>query len=344
MIHRIDVRPRQAFGDSHAAGVLHHVRELAIDTVSAVRSGRLFFLYGDLDAQAAGRIARELLIDPVVEEFALETVESSAPDDSRMPNAECRMPSGVIEVHLKPGVMDPVAASTEQAIRDMGLALSSVRTGRRYEFDGDVSDAQRETIARRLLANGVIEDVYFHAHTPAEMQGHSYELHVTEVPIRGLDDAGLTLLSKNGHLFLNLTEMKAIQNHYIALGREPRDVELEMLAQTWSEHCVHKTFRSDVWYEGTPLPGQWELAWPVASAAEWAELKTELASLLTNAGYTGLHANDHLAAVESAVLRSPARWSRTPARATDSASTVTKCSPSPFPPTPTGTCGCSFRT
>jgi phosphoribosylformylglycinamidine synthase len=40
--------------------------------------------------------------------------------------------------------------------------------------------------------------------------------------------------------------MKAIQEHYRALGREPRDVELEMIAQTWSEHCVHKTFRSDV--------------------------------------------------------------------------------------------------
>jgi len=40
--------------------------------------------------------------------------------------------------------------------------------------------------------------------------------------------------------------MRAIQDYYRRLGREPRDVELEMIAQTWSEHCVHKTFRSDV--------------------------------------------------------------------------------------------------
>ncbi|MCL2700408.1 MAG: phosphoribosylformylglycinamidine synthase subunit PurS [Phycisphaerae bacterium] len=295
MIHRIDVRPRQAFGDPHAAGVFHQVRELGIDAATAVRSGRLFFLYGDLDATAADRVARELLIDPVVEEYSVERSEDATQGDARTQ-------AGLIEVHLKPGVMDPVAASTEQAIRDMGLAVSSVRTGRRYEFDGAVSDAQRDAIARRLLANGVIEDVYFHAHTPAEMQGHSYQLHVTEVPLLDLDDAGLTTLSKNGHLFLNLTEMKAIQDYYRSLGREPRDVELEMIAQTWSEHCVHKTFRSDVWYEGTPLPGEWELAWPVASAEEWASLKTELASLLTNAGYAGTHAETHLGAMETAVL------------------------------------------
>jgi len=309
-IHRVDVRPRQAFGDPHAAGVLHQVRELAIDTVSAVRSGRLFFLYGDLDAQAADRIARELLIDPVVEDYTIEN--SASESEPRNPDPESRITAHVIEVHLKPGVMDPVAASTEQAIRDMGLAVSSVRTGRRYEFDGAVSEPQRETIARRLLANGVIEDVYFHAHTPAEMHGHSYQLHVTEVAIRGLDDAGLATLSKNGHLFLNLTEMKAIQDHYRALGREPRDVELEMLAQTWSEHCVHKTFRSDVWYEGLPLPGEWELAWPVATAEEWAGLKSELASFLTNAGYQGAHAAEHLAAVEAAVRAALARGAGAP--------------------------------
>jgi phosphoribosylformylglycinamidine synthase len=53
-------------------------------------------------------------------------------------------------------------------------------------------------------------------------------------------------LSKDKDLFLNLVEMQTIQKHYQQLGREPTDVELETIAQTWSEHCVHKTLKSSV--------------------------------------------------------------------------------------------------
>jgi phosphoribosylformylglycinamidine synthase len=41
--------------------------------------------------------------------------------------------------------------------------------------------------------------------------------------------------------------MKAIQDYFPAAGApEPSDVELETIAQTWSEHCVHKTLKSAV--------------------------------------------------------------------------------------------------
>jgi len=42
--------------------------------------------------------------------------------------------------------------------------------------------------------------------------------------------------------------MRAIQSEFRRLGREPRDIELETLAQTWSEHCVHKTLKSTITY------------------------------------------------------------------------------------------------
>ncbi len=232
MMHRVEVRVRQGFSDPHAEGVAGQIRELGIDCVQAVRAARLFFLAGELGEQDVARIASELLADPVVEEFAL----------GQSPAGE----AAVVEVHLKAGVMDPVAASAEKAISDMGLSVDSVRTARRYELHGPVSDPQRAAIARRLLANDCIEDVHFAAYTPPEVHGRAYELKIVEVPIRTLDDAALEALSKQRALFLNLTEMKAIQAHYHRLGREPRDVEIETIAQTWSEHCVHKTFRSDV--------------------------------------------------------------------------------------------------
>ena len=232
MVHRIEIRPREEFGDPHADGVHHQIKELGIDSVECVRSARLFFLVGDLAEADVARVADELLADRVI-----ETARVGASDHNG---------AAVVEVHLKAGVMDPVAASAESAARDMGLTLEAVRTARRYELTGSVTPEQRDTIARRLLANPVIEDIHFEAYTPPAVHGQAYELKIVDVPIRDLDDTGLEKLSGDGELFLNLTEMKAIQDYYRKAGREPRDVELEMIAQTWSEHCIHKTFRSDV--------------------------------------------------------------------------------------------------
>jgi phosphoribosylformylglycinamidine synthase II len=71
-------------------------------------------------------------------------------------------------------------------------------------------------------------------------------LQVLHWPICNLDDDGLIALSKEKDLFLNLVEMQTIQKYYQELGREPTDIELESIAQTWSEHCVHKTLKSSV--------------------------------------------------------------------------------------------------
>ena len=65
-------------------------------------------------------------------------------------------------------------------------------------------------------------------------------------PIRELDEEGLVRLSKEKDLFLNAVEMKTIQDYYRRMAKEPTDVELESIAQTWSEHCVHKTLKSEI--------------------------------------------------------------------------------------------------
>ncbi len=65
-----------------------------------------------------------------------------------------------------------------------------------------------------------------------------------------LGDDALMEPSRRGQLSLTLDEMRAIQGHFRAIAREPSDVELETLAQTWSEHCVHKTLKGLVSYTG----------------------------------------------------------------------------------------------
>ena len=66
--------------------------------------------------------------------------------------------------------------------------------------------------------------------------------------ILNADDAELMRISREGTLSLNLQEMQTIQTHFEELGRNPTDVEIETIAQTWSEHCVHKTFKSVILY------------------------------------------------------------------------------------------------
>ncbi len=69
-----------------------------------------------------------------------------------------------------------------------------------------------------------------------------------EIDIVNAGDTELMRISQEGTLSLNLLEMRTIQTHFRRLGRNPTDVELETLAQTWSEHCVHKTFKSIINY------------------------------------------------------------------------------------------------
>src|SRR5438093_1100576 len=63
------------------------------------------------------------------------------------------------------------------------------------------------------------------------------------VPMLGLNDQQLVQLSADRLLSLSLDEMKAVQKYFAEAGREPTDCELETIAQTWSEHCKHKTFK-----------------------------------------------------------------------------------------------------
>ena len=74
-------------------------------------------------------------------------------------------------------------------------------------------------------------------------------MNVKQIPILNADADELSRISQEGLLSLNLAEMQAIQAHFAKLERNPTDVELETIAQTWSEHCVHKTFKSMIEYD-----------------------------------------------------------------------------------------------
>lgn len=202
---------------------------------------RVYLMEGALTERDAAAVADRLLADPVTE--------------SATPGASPANGATVIEVHPLPGVMDPAAQSVQGVIADVlggrtggdGHAVQ-VSTAWRYDLAG-VDDAQARTIAERLLANPVVHRIHAGPYLPEHLpRGHEQPFTLRHVPVRGLSDEQLVKLSRDAHLFLSLDEMTAIRDEYRRLDREPTDVELETLAQTWSEHCVHKTLKSRITY------------------------------------------------------------------------------------------------
>jgi len=234
---RFEVFNKPAFADVRGKSVLEDIRELGISSVEAVQSATVFLIEADFDKDFARRVAQELLTDPVCEEYYIG--RSGAPAGLAK--------ATLIEIHLKSGVTDPVAESVMAALTDMGVKANSVRTAQKYVLLGDITTKQTDTIAKKILANDCIEDVIIgNEAEPPSPHIKPYELKIVHWPILELDDDGLVALSKEKDLFLNLVEMQTIQKYYRKLDREPTDVELETLAQTWSEHCVHKTLKSSV--------------------------------------------------------------------------------------------------
>ena len=240
-VTRVEVRPRPGEADPVGDALLSDARQ-AFGQVTAIHSATIYLIEAPLSDAQARRVADELLTDPVNQTATIGAASAIGPS---------------VEVHYQPGVMDPVAQSTRDAIGEMlpeiDVASVQVRTGRRFDLEGVApesagTDALR-AFAERHLANPVIQDIHLDRfHPEAFEHGHAYEPLVTHVPIRDLDEAGLKTLSREGHLFLSLDEMRAIQGYYQAADREPTDIELETLAQTWSEHCVHKTLKSTISY------------------------------------------------------------------------------------------------
>lgn len=76
-----------------------------------------------------------------------------------------------------------------------------------------------------------------------------------DLRIIGASDKQLLEMSQNMGLALSLREMKAIKKHFSLRGRNPTDVEVQTIAQTWSEHCFHKTFKDRIKFNGKQING-----------------------------------------------------------------------------------------
>ncbi|MDE0960678.1 MAG: phosphoribosylformylglycinamidine synthase subunit PurL [Planctomycetota bacterium] len=154
-----------------------------------------------------------------------------------------------IVVQRRPGVMDPVSQSVIHAMTESGFVSSEcqVRTARRYRIGGiETSAPLLDGLASRL-GNGIVDEWRSFSGDEEEQvpdpfrEFPSHSQGRVEISLTNASDEQLLAISVDGGLSLDLAEMQAIRQHYIEGGREPSEIELETIAQTWSEHCCHKT-------------------------------------------------------------------------------------------------------
>jgi phosphoribosylformylglycinamidine synthase len=242
MLWQVDIYPANGQPDLVGARVAADAGELAIAAELSVAAANGYLIQADLDQAQITRLARELLADEVVERFVVAPAGDAALDQP--PDGQQR----VVHVLPKPGVMDPVAQSALAAIADFNLQAEAVRTFRKYWL-ADLPDDKLQRLCGKLLANDAIEQVVV---GPLKMDrlelGAPYDFELLTVAIRELDDAALERLSREGQLYLKLPEMRTIRDYFRSLDRDPTDAELETIAQTWSEHCSHKTLAGRIRY------------------------------------------------------------------------------------------------
>ncbi len=259
-IVRVVVMPVQAAAT--ASPLLTAAHELGVTGLGGVVAGRIYDMMGTLDAAAVARLAAELLADPVTEQWQATVLggetATAAPGDGHW-----------IDVAYLPGVTDPAAQNLVRAAHDLGIGgLRQAATGQRYEVSGALSSAELHHLAVGLFANPVIQRFAIDGPLPSPFVAHAPAGgRVETIPLRELDGDALLAVSLERRLALDLAEMTAIRDQFRAEGRDPTDVELETLAQTWSEHCVHKTFRALIDYDGPP-PGVNAAAPPEAQTVD----------------------------------------------------------------------------
>ena len=239
---QIDIWPEDSQPDRLAAELLADASDLRLPDSLKIAAARGFLIEGDLGRDQAQQIAKNLLVEPVVERFQLAAVGDDAINQSQSERPN------LIYVLPLPGVTDPQAESAMEAMRNLGFDVSAVRTFRKF-LVSELDQSDLQTLTAKLLSNDSIETAVSGSLKLDRLDvGAEYVFEKGVVSLSGLNSDQLLDISRQWQLSLSAIEMETIQAHFKTLGREPTDVELETVAQTWSEHCSHKTLAGRINY------------------------------------------------------------------------------------------------
>ncbi|TSC78931.1 MAG: phosphoribosylformylglycinamidine synthase [Candidatus Peregrinibacteria bacterium Gr01-1014_25] len=221
--------------DHESGRTLQEIHNMGIASVTSARVGKAYLFRG-FSASEIATIQDELLHRPV-------HTEVHVPGDIKQP---------FICTAFKPAMTNPELASLEFAITDLlgiSMAGKSIGTAKIVKLEGNVTAAELARIDKDMTNETVQMSL---KHVPLELGVHQVKENdlVERIPITGMPTDEAMELCQKRRLFLKRPEVERIQEYFRARGSDPTDVELETIAQTWSEHCCHKTFKAKVKING----------------------------------------------------------------------------------------------
>ncbi|MFH1710991.1 MAG: AIR synthase-related protein [Nanoarchaeota archaeon] len=248
----------------------HRIEVMTQDSLDTSKKGiatripiKAFNIQDDSLTQQEIDTIASIVADPVVDRFTIDKpILTSLPENSV-----------VIEQSPNPGVNDPEGEETRKVIqRTLGREIGPVSSARQHVYVGELNDVQYRILTKQL-GNPVVNDfrrknskdwnpnigIGFHfpdVDLPMP-PAFSYDLTGDGLRItRETSDAELLRISSERYLSLNLEEMCAIRELFqdkefirerkkAGLDSMPTDADLEQIAQTWSEHCIHKKLNAN---------------------------------------------------------------------------------------------------
>lgn len=243
--YRFEVRPKERPGEPGGPGAQSLAADaaaLGLSKIRAVRRAAIYFVRGTIAPRELDLLGRSLFCDPLVE----DCVWSECSPHAKPQLADAG--SARIEVALRPGVTDPVADEAFRAASELGISgIIAVSTGEAFDVEGDgLTEDDLRLVAEKLLCNAVIQRWARGTIQPAWPAGAAGSGSVDFIDIAAMDDEALLKLSAERRAALDVVEMRAIREYYQREKRACADAEFETIAQTWSEHCVHKTFKARI--------------------------------------------------------------------------------------------------
>ncbi|MBI2617238.1 phosphoribosylformylglycinamidine synthase [Candidatus Gottesmanbacteria bacterium] len=252
LITSIEVVPNIA--DPRAEIRKRHIENLGLaQKISSLAISDIYTIEKSLDRKAIDQIV-SLLVNPITQK---------ATGKATLPQFDW-----IIEIGFLAGVTDNVAHTLKETIEDQ-LKIrfkdgEGTYSSQRTYLKGDLKRNDCESIAYSL-GNPLIQSLHVYPYTDI-LNKSSFFLRIPKVLIRtvpsvsvvnlDVSDGELTNIGslgiaekdevRRGPLALDLSSMRKIKKYFKKLGRNPTDIEIESLAQTWSEHCKHIIFSSEI--------------------------------------------------------------------------------------------------
>jgi phosphoribosylformylglycinamidine synthase subunit PurSL len=210
-----------------------------------VETSDIHSIEGSYSTEEAERIG-QAITDKAVQKFSIN-------------NQLYSMGSWIILVRYKPQITDPAEQNVLKLISDLGLAANSACSLQKYILKNS-NETQIKEICEQLANENTQQYGYGQDSISVSSfivpSALDYDSSVQSIKLSKANDKELEKISNDNTLSLSLEEMKGVQAYFRKLKRDPNDIELETIAQTWSEHCKHKTFNSEIVFDLFDINGK----------------------------------------------------------------------------------------